>query len=68
MGKNTFGELIDCLTGNPVIPCSDTVEEIFLSEYRDIKVALVCDLGIIDLMEIRNKNTSAKKYIILHIF
>lgn len=59
--------LIKTLGVNPVIPCMDSYEEIFSSYYKDIKTIFFYDVGIFDLIEIKKKNSSAKKKIILHV-
>jgi len=59
-------DILKHLKINPVIPCISSLDEIFIPEYDKIKVILLYDLNIFDLLTIVKKNTNYKKYIILN--
>ncbi|MCE5329702.1 glycerol-3-phosphate responsive antiterminator [bacterium] len=59
--------IISELSGNPVIPCTNNFDDILDSNYNNIKVVLLYDLNIFDLISIAKKNLTAKKTIILNI-
>lgn len=59
--------IISELSGNPVIPCTNNFDDILDSNYNNIKVVLLYDLNIFDLISIAKKNLTAKKIIILNI-
>jgi len=59
--------IIKELNKNPVIPCTNNFDDILDKKYNDIKVVLLYDLSIFDLIDISRKNSNAKKIIILNI-
>jgi len=61
--KNIISEL----SKNPVIPCTNNFDDILDSNYNNIKIVLLYDLNIFDLINIAKKNLTAKKIIILNI-
>ena len=60
-------DLVKLLRDNPIIPCSSNFDELLSKQYRDIKVILLYDLTIFDLLEVARKNNEAGKLIILNI-
>jgi len=60
-------EFLEALKINPVIPCASNYKEIFIDNYKNIRVIYIYDIGILDLLEIKKINEKEKKYIILNI-
>jgi len=60
-------EILKYLDSNPVIPCTSSFDEILLSDFNNIKVVLLYDLNIFDLLDTSRKNINAKKHIILNL-
>ena len=67
MSNTKLENILEKLSANPVIPCMDSYEEIFSSEYKDIRIIFFYNIGIFDLLEINKRNITAKKDIIIHI-
>ncbi|HAX17351.1 MAG TPA: hypothetical protein DCY00_01980 [Actinobacteria bacterium] len=61
--KNIISEL----KKNPIIPCTNNFSDILASKYNNIRIVLLYDLSIFDLMDISRENRTAKKIIILNI-
>jgi glycerol uptake operon antiterminator len=55
------------LKTNPVIPCINNFDDILDSKYDKIKMVLLYDSTIFDLINIAKKNAKANKLIILNI-
>ena len=60
-------ELLGLLKDNPVIPCTSNFDDTLVPGFDDVKVVLLHDLSIFDLLEVAKKNKEIKKKIILNI-
>ena len=61
--KNIIREL----SKNPVIPCTNNFSDVMDARYDNIRVVLLYDLNIFDLMDVAKNNQAEKKIIILNI-
>ena len=60
-------ELLGLLKDNPIIPCTSNFDDILVPGFDNIKLVLLYDLTIFDLLEVAKKNKEVKKTIILNL-
>ena len=67
MDNKIFKDFLEKLKINPVIPCLNNYQEVFIDKYKDIKIIYIYELAILDLLDLKKINAKENKYIILNI-